>query len=205
MGIDWDEIAEKKGCQTNLEKTESIKKSTKNFNYQIHAFYGPEEPTQGCEMQWLIKFISKYDDTEFLNQVQYNFFRVESPDDLTVLRSIADEENKRVIYSPSGQSLIDFTVEAEPGSTAYYVIWIDGLAPQGIVPSTIADYLIIEVPISTQGKTTDANVNPKPAENSIPDWIKSNAGWWADGSIDDSSFVEGIQFLIKEGIMTVSS
>ena len=37
----------------------------------------------------------------------------------------------------------------------------------------------------------------------IPDWIKSNAGWWADGQIDDSSFVEGIQFLIKEGLMKI--
>ena len=40
---------------------------------------------------------------------------------------------------------------------------------------------------------------------SIPDWIKNNAGWWADGQIDDSSFLQGIQFLIKEGIMTIPS
>ncbi len=40
-------------------------------------------------------------------------------------------------------------------------------------------------------------------DNKIPDWIKSNAGWWADGQIDDSSFVEGIQFLIKEGLMKI--
>jgi hypothetical protein len=38
----------------------------------------------------------------------------------------------------------------------------------------------------------------------IPAWIKSNAGWWADGQIDDGSFVEGIQFLIKEGHMSIS-
>ncbi|MFB5627957.1 MAG: peptidase [Nitrosarchaeum sp.] len=37
----------------------------------------------------------------------------------------------------------------------------------------------------------------------IPKWIKNNAGWWAEGSIDDNSFVQGIQFLIKEKIMTV--
>ncbi len=37
----------------------------------------------------------------------------------------------------------------------------------------------------------------------IPDWIKSNAGWWADGKIDDNSFVQGIQFLIKEGLMKI--
>jgi hypothetical protein len=37
----------------------------------------------------------------------------------------------------------------------------------------------------------------------IPSWIKNNAGWWADGAIDDNSFVQGIQFLIKEGIMEI--
>jgi len=39
--------------------------------------------------------------------------------------------------------------------------------------------------------------------NKIPDWIKNNAGWWAEGGIDDDSFVQGIQFLIKEGIMQI--
>ena len=37
----------------------------------------------------------------------------------------------------------------------------------------------------------------------IPEWIKNNAGWWAEGAIDDGSFVQGIQFLIKEGIMQI--
>ncbi|MGI0057113.1 MAG: peptidase [Nitrosarchaeum sp.] len=39
--------------------------------------------------------------------------------------------------------------------------------------------------------------------NQIPSWIKNNAGWWADGSIDDNSFVQGIQYLIKEKIMKI--
>ena len=37
----------------------------------------------------------------------------------------------------------------------------------------------------------------------IPEWIKNNAGWWAEGQIDDSSFLQGIQFLIKEGIIVI--
>ena len=39
----------------------------------------------------------------------------------------------------------------------------------------------------------------------IPVWVKNNAKWWAEGSIDDGSFVQGIQFLIKEKIMNVHS
>ena len=37
----------------------------------------------------------------------------------------------------------------------------------------------------------------------IPKWIKNNAGWWADGTLDDNSFVQGIQFLIKEGFVEI--
>ena len=40
-------------------------------------------------------------------------------------------------------------------------------------------------------------------DSEIPAWIKNNAAWWAEGQIDDSSFLKGIQFLIKEGIMVI--
>ncbi|MDC0173621.1 hypothetical protein OAI55_01100 [Nitrosopumilus sp.] len=43
------------------------------------------------------------------------------------------------------------------------------------------------------------------SSSEIPVWIKNNAGWWADGSIDDSSFVQGIQFLVQEGFMKISN
>ena len=39
----------------------------------------------------------------------------------------------------------------------------------------------------------------------IPNWVKNNAGWWADGEIPDSTFIDGIEFLIKEGIVVVPS
>jgi len=37
----------------------------------------------------------------------------------------------------------------------------------------------------------------------IPDWIKNNVKWWAEGAIDDSTFVSGIEFLISEGVIDV--
>ena len=42
------------------------------------------------------------------------------------------------------------------------------------------------------------------ADFTVPSWIKNNAGWWADEQIDDNSFVSGIQYLVKEGIIRVS-
>ena len=35
----------------------------------------------------------------------------------------------------------------------------------------------------------------------VPSWVKNNAGWWAQGLIDDDAFAQGIEFLIKEGII----
>jgi len=37
----------------------------------------------------------------------------------------------------------------------------------------------------------------------VPAWVKNNAGWWADGTISESEFIQGIQFLIKDGIIVI--
>ncbi|MHA7647212.1 phosphate/phosphite/phosphonate ABC transporter substrate-binding protein [Nitrosopumilus sp. S4] len=43
------------------------------------------------------------------------------------------------------------------------------------------------------------------AEGAIPEWIKTNAAWWAEGSVDDATFLNGITFLIENDIIDVSS
>jgi hypothetical protein len=40
-------------------------------------------------------------------------------------------------------------------------------------------------------------------EISIPEWIRSNAGWWAEGQIDDGTFIQGIEYLIKNDIILI--
>ncbi len=40
-------------------------------------------------------------------------------------------------------------------------------------------------------------------EYQIPTWVKNNAGWWATDQIPDSAFIDGIEFLIKDGIIVV--
>jgi hypothetical protein len=37
----------------------------------------------------------------------------------------------------------------------------------------------------------------------IPIWIKNNAAWWAEQQIADSDFAAGIEYMIKNGIITV--
>jgi len=40
-------------------------------------------------------------------------------------------------------------------------------------------------------------------ESTVPDWVKNTASWWASEQIPDSAFLQGMQYLIKEGIMIV--
>ena len=42
------------------------------------------------------------------------------------------------------------------------------------------------------------------AQDLVPDWIKLNAGWWADGTLDDETFLNGIKYLIENGVIDVS-
>ena len=46
-------------------------------------------------------------------------------------------------------------------------------------------------------------VVPNATAESIPAWVKNNAGWWAEGAISQNDFVSGLQFLIQEGILQV--
>ena len=83
----------------------------------------------------------------------------------------------------AGQYTKDFERGFSDGTYDYYCIvhpWMTGTIIIGDVPE------------------------PEPeVEATIPDWIKNNAGWWADGSIDDGSFLSGISYLIQNNIIIV--
>ena len=55
--------------------------------------------------------------------------------------------------------------------------------------------IVIEPPTDSQDLVN--------TESIIPSWIKNNAGWWANDSIDDQTFIQGIQYLVKQGILQV--
>jgi len=45
---------------------------------------------------------------------------------------------------------------------------------------------------------------PNASAETVPAWVKNTAGWWADGQIPDSAFIDGIEYLIKDGLIVVS-
>ncbi len=81
-----------------------------------------------------------------------------------------------------------------------------------LIPSEATSFSIVTPSETIQRQSTDNNtlkihlaVNKDPLGESrvIPKWVKTNAEWWASGSIDDESFVQGIQYLIKEKIIDI--
>jgi len=79
----------------------------------------------------------------------------------------------------------------------YSRVFIGGLDPE--LQEKYA-YKNAEQLLSKSEKSVPAEL---PVETAIPAWIKNNAGWWADGSIDDGSFLSGISYLIQNNILVV--
>ena len=46
---------------------------------------------------------------------------------------------------------------------------------------------------------------PEESASTVPSWIKNNAGWWVDGSIDDEVFVQGIEYLQKQDYFVLTN
>jgi len=67
--------------------------------------------------------------------------------------------------------------------------------------SNIKDFEIMEF----EKKSSEIPIQAKSIPSEIPSWVKNNAKWWSEDSIDDNAFVQGIQYLIKEKIMSVES
>ena len=107
------------------------------------------------------------------------------------------EQEIKIRPSASGEFTSDYIFSTDSG-IGKYQFQFEHMNEK----STIESFELVENSCSVPSiKQPDVNeVESKPA---IPSWIKNNAGWWADGTIDDNSFVQGIQFMIKENILSI--
>ena len=111
----------------------------------------------------------------------------------------------RVFIADSGDTAKNRLVSI-PGDTVY-AKYVDFTMPDGST-SNIFSAAIVKISGQNMNSLLD-QIDPKfrmsKSIEKVPVWIKNNAGWWANGDIDDDSFVQGIQFLIKENILEVDS
>lgn len=65
--------------------------------------------------------------------------------------------------------------------------------------------MVFVVAFAAIGMTTIPLAQTVQAQDSLPGWIKTNAGLWAGGDVDDTTFLNGIEYLVENGIIAVSS
>jgi hypothetical protein len=185
------------GCDTDFSDHVGKHVNTNTNTVLIQYNYAPEFPMEGCGIDWRINFMNPYNDVEFIDQIHYDIWVVDENGNR--LRSYAEDLGRNDLFNGFGQVHLVLPVKENAGLVRY-AIFVHGTGPEYQVPDAqLGGYAIIEIQIDDnplfEGET--------PVVREIPSWIKNNAGWWADGSIDDSSFVQGIQFLIQEGIMQI--
>jgi len=112
-------------------------------------------------------------------------------------------------HSASGEVSVPITLTEDKEYDV--VIEVHGILFNSI-PIEVASFSIVTPSETIQRQFTDNNtlkiylaINKDPLGESrvIPKWVKTNAEWWANGDIDDDSFVQGIQYLIKEKIIDI--
>jgi hypothetical protein len=114
------------------------------------------------------------------------------------LRTLAGSDGKYVTTLiidsnwPVGKYMVNASYMEEKSNSATFIVK-DKVSEQP-KPKTATKP---RIPEDTQDK---AESSPE-----IPNWIKNNARWWSEGAIGDTDFIQGIQYLVKEKIIHVSS
>ena len=74
-----------------------------------------------------------------------------------------------------------------------------------VIPSTVSEEqdTLTQSSGQTTNATTTGQTNTATNAIQIPSWVKNNAKYWNENSIDDATFAQGIQYMIKQGIITI--
>ena len=88
-----------------------------------------------------------------------------------------------------------------------FFILVDGFETDYVEIDSTADSRTLVIPFFSGDSVIDIigtnALNPFSMEPEIPSWIKNNAGWWSNGQIDDTAFIQGIQYMITNGILQI--
>ena len=113
----------------------------------------------------------------------------------------SDEELKvNITKDRKFQTMYRFDGKSELGTYKVQARYVTGLHIDE--SSNIASFELVSELSESIPKIPETPTTPSPT-SAIPAWIKNNAGWWADDVITDNDFIQGIQWLIKNGVLVV--
>ena len=80
--------------------------------------------------------------------------------------------------------------------------WADGIVSDREFATSLA-FLVKEKIVQVDNVEVNSQGTIAISDNiAIPQWIRNNADWWVAGSISDDDFKQGIQFMMKEEIIS---
>ena len=148
---------------------------TENAQFKLNLSWDPQNIESGSAVTFFFDILDA--------------FLLDRPVSVSYDLSILDEDVRIFqtsgVSDDSGHNMIEFDVPDD-------VTGIITLQFENLNGSDLADAVI---PVIVDRVGVD--------QTSIPAWIKNNAGWWATDQIDDSAFVQGIQYLVQNGIIVI--
>jgi len=141
-------------------------------------------------------------DGELLKYVRHGF-RIADDAGNTLYEEIGSDSFQPGIVSTEGIDIQSVNLQSEGNYELTVVLFSSGQDIDKTLSGIGSSTFVLGASTADSNQNSPAEQPPTNGDAAIPAWIKNNAGWWADGQIDDDSFVQGIQFLVKQDILKI--
>ena len=81
---------------------------------------------------------------------------------------------------------------------------LHGLYDQGLIGEEMLDMALASIIPDRSAAADDAVADmASGASGAIDEWVRTLAGWWAEGLVSDAEFVSGMEYLVEQSIITI--
>jgi hypothetical protein len=182
-------------AETSKSSTEFYLVDTTNYEKVPTTVNIAWDGKYGANQEIPFEFTFFNDDRELIKDVKYAYVVLDEFDN-EIARNDGNDPTNPGIASIEGLDVQRIYVPSEGQIRVDILVYGTGLD----YDPTYAGIGSAIIEIGPGSPTTPPAV---PEKEPIPSWIKNNAEWWAAGQIDDDSFVQGIQYLIKEDVLKI--
>ncbi|MFB5609700.1 MAG: polysaccharide deacetylase family protein, partial [Nitrosarchaeum sp.] len=212
MNLPFTDFSKEK--QDSLLK-QSLVEITNNIGIRPHIFVPPQNSFNNDTIQVLIenKFthvsgsVLKGDSPPFPleNQIVYRFPQTATTGKYSSEKNLFLGELSNNTYSDITNSIKNYGFAVITSHPQEFAVIQNGTYVNQINKEQINELITLIKKIQSDGIkiVTIDEINLDSKKIFVPEWIKNNAGWWAEGKINDESFVQGIQYLIQKEIIKI--
>ena len=159
--------------------------ATPDLRFKVFLSWEPETIRAGDDVMFFVDFEELFS-AKTKRVAEY---------DLTVIQDGSEIYKKRLTGNINSDVSNSHTVTFKPEHSGTANLFFSNIDGNSLSKGNFI--IVIESPDIIQESTE--------SDSKVPAWIKNNARWWAEGDVDDDTFLQGIQYLIKQHILQVTS